>query len=470
MFRSKLLAHAAVTLTVVAFAPLPAAAAAPQGAGEVVQDRDQEDDRRGGVRMGRGRTLDHSAEVRTEEQAADALAEAVAVAQTAGLACQPTEAFNRGTIEETGVTVYELACATGPGYLISTTTPPETFNCISLKQRADTMRAEDPEAVVGAECQVERNLDPMLAIQPYVASIASSCQIDQVSWLGQPATDSHRYEIGCAGTSGYWVEAPLNSMTPSRVLGCAEVVGAGATCRFTTAEEIAATVAAIAATGGRTCQVTNARYAGRAGENSVYEAACADGQGYMFLSSAEGQVTQSWDCVDAAHLGGGCRLTDAAVIRAAANEVEQARLTNAGLSCQYQAHRQIGADNRGRTVLEYQCADKPLGLVAFVGETTADSEGMDCIASELLSVRCSLTTRDTVAEALTRMMTAGGESCTVTDYAVLSPAARASRGEAVELKCADGGGYIAEIPFARDRVGLTRSCAAAREYGEACTL
>ena len=53
-----------------------------------------------------------------------------------------------------------------------------------VARAADLERDREEVIVVGAECQVERNLDPMLAVQPYVASIASSCQIDQVAWLG----------------------------------------------------------------------------------------------------------------------------------------------------------------------------------------------------------------------------------------------------------------------------------------------
>ena len=471
MFRNKLLANAAVSLAVMAFFPMPAAAAAPAAVNAPTEATPQSQDSTRGVRIGRGRTrtLGVAEGTVSPERAAEILASATTVAASAGLPCQVTEAKSLGTLVDTEAELFEVVCASGPGYLIAATTPPTALNCVALAASAAQTRAQNPNADVGAECSTPRNLDVIASIQPYAQAAGVDCQIDQAAWLGKPDEASDRYEIGCAGTAGYWVEAPSNSFEPNRVLSCTEVAAAGATCRFTTREEIAVSVGAMAAAAGRTCQVTEARFAGQNSSGRFFEAACADGPGFMFRVN-DNRVDQTWDCADAARIGGGCQLTDPEVINASAAETEQARLNRVGLNCAYQAHRPIGADNRGRDVVEYQCSDQPLGMIAFIGQSSAESEGMDCLASELLAVSCSLTGKSTVAEALTRMMAADGHSCTVVDFDVLSPAARASRGEAVEVKCADGSGYLVEAPADRQRTGQVRSCTQAREFGESCNL
>src|SRR5690606_22335552 len=152
------------------------------------------------------------------------------------------------------------------------------------------------------ECSVERNLDVIASVQPFAEAAGIECQIDQAAWLGKPDDASDRYEIGCAGTAGYWVEAPSSSFQPSKVLSCPEVVAAGATCQFTTREEIATAIGAMAAAAGRACQVTDARFAGQNSSGRFFEAACAEGPGFMFRVN-DNQVSQTWDCAEAARIG-----------------------------------------------------------------------------------------------------------------------------------------------------------------------
>src|SRR5690606_1312531 len=128
---------------------------------------------------------------------------------------------------------------------------------------------------------------------------------------------------------------------------CLEVVQAGATCRMTTEAEQTETVARLASPANRPCEATAARFAGLNDSGRFYELACAQGSGFMFRTDAEGAFQEAYDCAAAQGIGGGCSLTDAAVISASVQSAEQARLAQAGLTCDYQAHRTIGADNLG---------------------------------------------------------------------------------------------------------------------------
>ena len=63
--------------------------------------------------------------------------------------CQVTEAKLLGeTAAKTSV--YEVACATGPGFMIESKTPPSATDCVLLAHSASVVRERDPAADVDA--------------------------------------------------------------------------------------------------------------------------------------------------------------------------------------------------------------------------------------------------------------------------------------------------------------------------------
>ncbi|HEY0052509.1 MAG TPA: hypothetical protein VGB49_03765, partial [Caulobacteraceae bacterium] len=70
---------------------------------------------------------------------------------------------------------------------------------------------------------------------------------------------------------------------------------------------------------------------------------------------------------------------------------------------------------------------------------------------------------------LTRAMTADGKPCEVTNFRALGVGQ--DNGDVVELKCASGSGFIAEIPQDRARAGRVLTCAVSvQRGGDACEL
>ncbi|MFN4287818.1 MAG: hypothetical protein ACK4E3_04925 [Brevundimonas sp.] len=380
MIKKTLLTHAVVALTVVAFYPV---------------DVDAQSRTRGA----RSSNAPPPSAAALQQKAEAALASRSVTCGIAGsrwisYANMPTPQTRDLPVaqrENEQVEIFEVACQTGPGYVIADgeRSGATLYNCLALNAAAPQEQQGGSRAQrtaqVDLRCELPQNTDVTRVVQGYVQAANLDCQVDQAVWLSSLVDGNERYEVSCAGRTGYWIEAAVDSTSPARVVDCFENLPQGATCQFTTPERVTGNISRLIAEAPRTCEVSNGRFAGANDRGRFYEAACAEGSGFMFLF-AEGRVQEQWDCVDAQRIGGGCTLTPPAVIQASATE----RLTRVGLSCSYQGHNLIGNDSRGRQVVEYRCSDRPGGLVAFIGADAASSEGMTCEQAAPSGVRCTL--------------------------------------------------------------------------------
>jgi hypothetical protein len=242
----------------------------------------------------------------TAEQA-KAAAEALLTAT--GTTCQIGETVLRGQVAR-NQNVYEVSCATGPGYILIGTTPPTAADCVLLAGQAEIDRARDPSADAGTQCQIEANKNVVGVIATYAAEAGVKCTVDQGSSVGKSSEGNIIYEAGCAGTDGYWVE---KTPTGWKTTECQLVVSSNGKCRFTTAEEQAATVKAwLAGSAASGCDVTQARYMGGNTNGAFYEAKCAVGDGFIARVDAAKVVQQVYPCAEATRIGGGCTLTPVA--------------------------------------------------------------------------------------------------------------------------------------------------------------
>lgn len=235
------------------------------------------------------------------------VAAAQAMATTAGVTCQVSEALLRGQTPD-GATTYEAACATGPGYILIGSTPPQAVDCVLLSGQADIERSRDPAADVGTQCQIAQNLDTVRVISVYAAEAGLTCTVDQAASIGKSREDNLIYEAGCNGADGAWLE---RLPTGWKVTECVQVVSQNGTCRFSTAEEQAATLKARFASNpeAAACDVTQARYMGANANGSFFEAKCAAGNGIIARFNTAFAVQQVYPCETAQRIGGGCTMT-----------------------------------------------------------------------------------------------------------------------------------------------------------------
>ena len=242
-------------------------------------------------------------------------ASAEALLTATSTTCQIGESSLRGQIGE-GQSVYEVSCATGPGYVLISSTPPQAVDCVLLSGQADIARSRDPDADVGLQCLIEANKDVVKVVAAYAAEAGVKCTVDQGASVGKSSDGNIIYEAGCSGADGYWIEKTPTGWTNT---ACLQVVSSNGKCHYTTPAEQAATVKAwFAGTAAAPCDVTEARFMGSNANGSFYEAKCATGDGLIARFNTAMAVQQVYPCAEAATIGGGCKLGTAAAAPAAA--------------------------------------------------------------------------------------------------------------------------------------------------------
>jgi len=255
------------------------------------------------------------------------IAAAQAAATAAGLSCQVTEATYLGLSTLAEANLYEAACATGPGYLITASTPPQTIDCVlvasELAKPASTPPAEAPEPqrrgrraaataptpeVKPVACALSANQDILGFQAAYAHEAGISCQVDQAAPLGATNSGAIVYEIGCAGADGYQINKEGTVWNKTE---CLKLTSGNGKCQFTTTAEQSATIQALlVGTDADDCTVEQARYMGGNANGQFYEAKCGGGVGYI-LRVKEAKTEQIYPCATASQIGGGCTLTAA---------------------------------------------------------------------------------------------------------------------------------------------------------------
>lgn len=233
------------------------------------------------------------------ERTAEILAEA-------GTPCEIVAAYNPGETRQRK-DIYEVACREGPGYLVVATDAPAILNCLHLAATEEALRAADPDRPVTSLCLLDGNRDAAAALRPLAARIDSACVVDQAAWIGRVGEDQDRYEIGCDGRDGLWLQTPVNRTDVTGTFPCLDLAAMGEACKFTTPDEQAATVASWLPPEGPACAADRARVVGVSGGSRYYELGCGAGSG-LILRMTEGRFDQAWPCAQATGIAGGCKL------------------------------------------------------------------------------------------------------------------------------------------------------------------
>ena len=234
------------------------------------------------------------------------IAAAQAIAAVAVASCQVNMANYLGNTAD-GARSYEASCATGPGYILIGSTPPQAVDCVLLAGQAEIDRARDPLADLGTQCVIPQNADVVRVISAYATEAGIACAVDQAASIGKSTEGNLIYEVGCNGVDGYWIE---KIATGWKATECAIVTTQNATCRYTTAAEAVATLKGrLTGSEAAACDATQGRYMGANANGAFWEAKCAAGNGVIVRFNPEYAVQQVYPCETAQRIGGGCRLT-----------------------------------------------------------------------------------------------------------------------------------------------------------------
>lgn len=242
-----------------------------------------------------------------EQRLGDEAAAGRAAATQAGVTCEVTEAILLGKTDD-GLDLYETACATGPGYLITASAPPTATGCVVANTAAAHALVANPAARPPATCTLPANLNVDAAIAAYAREAGVPCTVNEGRAIGQVGARAI-YEIGCAGRDGYRITQDETGGWSK--ISCLAVVKAGSTCAFTTEAEQNATLQALLTdTAGSACVVDGGRYMGASANGTYYEARCSGAEGFIFR--VKDGATEAFPCAEAQGVAGGCILTTVA--------------------------------------------------------------------------------------------------------------------------------------------------------------
>lgn len=231
---------------------------------------------------------------------------AKAAASASGLSCKVTEATLRGITHDNN-DLWEVACETGPGYLITSPGKTEPLDCVVLSGQAAQAKANGIEAPPSGACILKGNMNTVGIFAGYAQAAGVPCTVDGGTMLNPNA-----YEIGCANADGYIIERAANNAwtkAPCWRLAASED---GACHLSTAAESNSAWKDILSGTDAASCSVEKSRQVGIDSQKLIiYEVKCAANTGYLARVNAAGKAERIHACSDpaTAGVGGGCILT-----------------------------------------------------------------------------------------------------------------------------------------------------------------
>ncbi|MBX9460299.1 MAG: hypothetical protein KL785_03520 [Brevundimonas sp.] len=239
-----------------------------------------------------------------------------------------------------------------------------------------------------------------------------------------------------------------------------------------TPEENKAAAQALLTAAGASCQVSEAILLGVTTEqHSTYEAICAEGPGYLTVSSTP---PQAFNCLELAGQAETSRLRDPTAdvgqqctlpVNLDPVPVLTAYARAAGIDCTVDQGAAIGKSAAGNLIFEIGCADRD-GY--WLEKREAGWQAMPCWDLALQQETCRYSTAAEVSGAWKTVL-AGTDAADCDVQEARRVGRDAQRLMVYEVKCGGGGGYFARVgsSFTAERV---HTCAEAATIAGGCTL
>ncbi|UDF02656.1 hypothetical protein [Asticcacaulis sp. AND118] len=413
-----------------------------------------------------------------DKQRAKGVADAPALIQTAGVPCDPADAYSVGESSQKSadgktvkLQVVEVACKAGGGYLLSKNTATNTVNAFNCTQ-AFSQNAADPKQV---KCALPANEKHFVWLTPIVKSYDAGCTVSNARWLG--AVTEHkfdRYEIACEGRPGVVVDVPFAGSDTKLAFSNCLIAKGNSACQFTTAEQAVQSLQDPVKQGQLPCTVEKARWLGRSTADNAdfYEVGCAGKPGFILQTDTALKYKANFGCDRAGTLGP-CQFTDAASLTAGARDAYTQKLKTAGITCTIGDFNVVGVETATkRELVEFKCPEQKFGLAAFIPTegSTAKFEAMDCFTMISRRKECGFVTKATLDQHLDTLIKGAKKDCDIQQINYLG------RGDddaaLVEIACTNKRGYVGAVMKARTGFEEVVSCniAKSRKYPIQCEI
>ncbi|MGA9659986.1 MAG: hypothetical protein WBQ60_12940 [Asticcacaulis sp.] len=412
---------------------------------------------------------------------AKSMVDIVPLIPLAKINCEPTDAYLLGPVAAEGTApaaqLYEVACKTGPGYIItkiSDTQVGKTFTC-SLAATLHTQKATSPL------CILPENTPHYAWLNAQIKPFMPDCTVDKARLIGSTTEEPFldRYEVSCTTGTGGVVDYPqIGSTAPVDFKNCVIVAGSNSACTFITEEQMRAPLKPVAAKASATCQVNNARFLGVSKDNAnlYYEIGCANEVGFVVVTDNKTNYERTIACTSAASLGG-CTFTDMGAAAADANTNYSTQLTKAGYPCKVEDYTVLGTqEGTKRDYIEFKCADRPWGLIGFVPQvgSTSSLRVNDCFIDQSGRKDCTFVKESDLRAQLDKLIKIKepAKNCDVSDVRYIGESDGIEGALVAELACANKRGYIVVVSADRNSIAESTACVLAKSHNDPvqCTI
>lgn len=396
------------------------------------------------------------------------MADTPALLTSAGVTCQLADARWIGEDKKTGQSVYEVACTDGVGGVLNVVKDqpkPAFYPCIEANGT--------PEAPSQIGCKLPANADTLTPLTRMAAATVPSCTVAKARSIGRN-TETSYYEIGCSSGDGYILQValPASVTGANKTMTCLAFDGTGnIKCTMSDTASQLAIVDTLAASSGKGCTVSDKRYILSTKEgNRFFEAACADGKGYVFEQAANGSLARTIDCAAAAFVGGGCTLTDAVAAQSEQAGLYTSLVKKAGFDCDVETYSPLPmlADFKGTIdeALELKCKNRPDGAIALFPKA-GGAAIFNCAAAPAIGYRCTKTDPAQALIPINRDIAAAADKPFACKAYATGGLAVTADDVLVEVGCDPDGRFAVAYSKTTGKPTGTRSC---NSMGDKCKL
>jgi hypothetical protein len=232
-----------------------------------------------------------------------------------------------------------------------------------------------------------------------LAVLKVSCVVSDAAYRGTAPADAeqHIYEAACEDGMGYLLYLQESSLNGTSCLAVGQDES-GVKCALPANSDGKVMAGAVLNRNHIRCNVRDLKWLGASAANLDHtEVACEGSGGYVVRIPRPGSSGKLdiLGCEDAIKQGIACELSSDDS-RPSLPWFKEALRRN-GVSCQTKSARIVGRESiKRRYLVEFECSDRPEGLVAFVppaGDTVNSFESMNCAAAAERGIRCALSAK-----------------------------------------------------------------------------
>ena len=234
------------------------------------------------------------------------------------------------------------------------------------------------------------------------------CDVSEAVYRGTApeAADRHIYEAACKDGLGYLLLLQGSTLRGVICLSAGEEAPP-AKCVIPANSDSKVMAGSVLTRKDIPCKVREIKWLGINAANLEHiEVACESGGGYVLRSPLPGSSGKLdvVGCDEATRQGIACKLspqaasaTDSKADSRPSLEWFKEALARNGVSCQTKRARIVGRESiKRRYLVEFECSDRPEGLVAIVppvGDTVNPFESMNCASAAERGIRCELSVK-----------------------------------------------------------------------------